>query len=335
VPAPGSAVPPGAAGARVPSPGLSGEELSTALGILFPVRAWLHDPGWRQGFRLLVIVYALLPLIFLAVLANSSSLSTPGWAYSLYIAPLWAIGFWLLIRPGKITKLEIQVGAGVIIWTFVWITVVTVHINGLLGHPPLSLPAALVVGFNEETTKALPVLIAGLVVLRYRHHRLGVRMCMFMGTIAGLTFGVTEQAFYTSSFIVLIHQAHSVGQADLGVLAFAERVFVDGFQHAVWAGIAGFFIGMALNYRRRRVPLIVLGIAVPAVLHALNDWLAPSIFLAVVVQAASLLLFIGYTMRAESIERQVRTSPIFRGESMLLEAADLSFEQPGGGAATR
>jgi hypothetical protein len=102
-------------------------------------------------------------------------------------------------------------------------------------------------------------------------------MWMFVGTIAGLTFGVAEQAFYTSNDIVAINQAVSANEAVAAVLSFAERVFVDGFQHAVWTGIAGFFIGMALNYRPRRRQLIILGIAVPALLTHLTtgppaDW---------------------------------------------------------------
>ncbi len=32
---------------------------------LVPVKSWLHDRGWRQGLRLLIIPYALLPLLFL------------------------------------------------------------------------------------------------------------------------------------------------------------------------------------------------------------------------------------------------------------------------------
>jgi RsiW-degrading membrane proteinase PrsW (M82 family) len=111
-------------------------------------------------------------------------------------------------------------------------------------------------------------------------------------------------------------------------LAFAERVFVDGFQHAVWAGISGFFVGMAINYRRRRVQLIALGIGTPALLHALNDWLASasSPWLVVLVQAASLLLFLGYTMSAADIQQKVRETPVFRGQSMIMEA--IKFDQP-------
>ena len=299
-------------------------DVAEAIHILFPVRSWLHLSPWRQGLRLLVIVYALLPLVFLAIFANSQSLTTPGWAYSLYIAPLWAIGFWLLIRPGHIKALEIEVGIGIIVWVLVWMNAVTVNINGSLHHngQSFSFLAALGIGFNEEITKALPILVAGLVLRKWRSTKLDVRMWMFLGTIAGLTFGVFEQAFYTSQDILLINQARVSSQAVEAVLAFAERVFVDGFQHAVWAGISALFIGMAVNYRRRRVLLVLVGVSVPAVLHALNDWSQgafDSIWPSIIIQAVSLLLFLGYTISATSIETQVRETPLFRGDSVLME----------------
>lgn len=300
--------------------GLTGDDLATALRILFPLQSWLRDSGWRQGLRLLVIPYALLPLIFLALLSNSNDLSSPGWAYSLYIAPLWGMGFWMMIRPGRVGKQEAIVAAGIVVWTLIWINVVTININDSLHiSGTISFVPALVIGFNEEITKALPVLLAGLILLRYRSVKLDVRMWMFLGTIAGLTFGVAEQAFYTNNDIVGIHQAQSNSEAVTAVLAFAERIFVDGFQHAVWAGIAGFFIGMALNYRRRRVQLILLGVTVPAILHALNDFFAgSSIWLVIIIQGASLLLFLGYTISAAAIEQQVRVTPLFRGQSMMM-----------------
>jgi len=326
-PADGAAGPAGAGShAAVRGGTAPGEELKTGLKILFPVRSWAHDPGWRQGFRLLIIAYALLPLIFLALFANSGNLTTPGWAYSLYVAPLWAIGFWLLIRPGHIGKLQVRVGIVVIIWTLLWMKVVTVNINDALSTASgISLPAAVLVGLNEEITKALPILLAGLYLLKYRSVRLDVRMWMFIGTIAGLTFGVAEQAFYTSNDLLAINEAVSANQAVAAVLSFAERVFVDGFQHAVWAGIAGFFIGMALNYRHSRRQLIILGIAIPALLHALNDWAAgglDSVWGVIIIQAASLLLFLGYTMSAGSIERQVRENPLFRGDLQMMDRQD-------------
>ena len=308
------------------------DEIATALHILFPLHSWLHNSGWRQGLRLLVIAYALLPLIFLAVLSSSNDLSAPGWAYSLYVAPLWIMGFWLLIRPGHLTRQELYAAGGIVAWTLIWINLVTINLNDRLNlKGSISFLPALAVGFNEEITKALPVLLAGLILLKYRKVKLSVRMSMFLGTIAGLTFGVAEQAFYTSNDIIGINQARSNDEAVNAALAFAERIFVDGFQHAVWAGIAGFFIGLALNYPRRRIQLIVLGVTIPAVLHALNDFLAgSSIWLVIIVQAASLLLFLGYTMSEASIEQQVRDSPLFRGDSLVLQAFRDPAEPPRG-----
>lgn len=320
MPLPSAAAAPGSG-----PPSAAGDELMAALRILIPVRNWLHNPGWRQGLRLLVITYALLPLLFIALFASSGNLATPGWAYSLYIAPLWAIGFWWLIRPGPIRKLEVWVGAGVIAWTLAWLNLVTININDHLTKPghTLSAPAAIGVGFNEEITKALPVFLAGIILLKVRSTKLDPRMWMFLGTIAGLTFGVSESALYTSQAITTINGSRVASQEVSAVLAFAERVFVDGFQHAVWAGISAFFIGMGLNYRRRRVPLVALGISMAAFLHALNDWslgFFNSYWPWILIQAISLFLFLGYTISAAAIEEKVRQTPLFRGESMIMEA---------------
>ena len=300
------------------------DELATALHILVPIRSWLHDPGWRQFVRLLVIPYGLLPLVFIALFASSNDLATPGWAYSLYIAPLWAIVFWLLIRPGPLGRREIGIAAGSIVFALIWIRVVTININGVMGKAgrPLSFPAAIGVGINEEITKALPIFLAAILLLRMRQTKLDVRMWMFLGTLVGLAFGVTEQAGYTTLDIEGIHAASGNSQAIVEVLAFAERVFVDGFQHAMWAGVSAFFIGMAVNYPRRRIQLIAFGIAVPSLLHGLYDWSAgafASLWVPIILQAVSLFLFLGYTMSAAAIERQVRQTPMFRGESMLME----------------
>jgi len=316
---PRSPVPP-----RIGSAAEARDELASAFQILVPVRSWLTDPGWRQGLRLLVIAYALLPLVFIALFASSGNLTTPGWAYSLYVAPLWGVAFWLLIRPPEpYGKQELLIGLGIVIWVMIWMSVVAVHINAAAN--PKSLGGAILVGFNEEITKALPILVAALLLLRLRGVKLDVRMWMFLGTIAGLTFGVREASQYTTLAIEHIAAAavtHSANAAVLGALSFAYRVFVDGFQHAIWAGLSAFFIGIAVNYPRRRVQLIVFGVTIAAVLHALNDWYLSNFTSPwpwIVLQALTLLLFLGYTMSAASIEHKVRRTPLFRGESMILD----------------
>jgi RsiW-degrading membrane proteinase PrsW (M82 family) len=267
-----------------------------------------------------------LPLIFLQVFSTSTSLSSPGWAYSLYVAPLWLLTFWYLIQPPVIGQLEVVIGSGIVIWTIIWLHVVTIHINAHFANTH-NILGSLVVGYNEEISKALPVLIAAILVLKIRKQKLDPRTWFLMGTVAGLTFGVVEQSIYTPHAIAQIANAHVISQADVGALSFAFRVFVDGFQHAVWAGVSGFFVGIAVNYRRRQIPLLLLGISIPAILHALNDYtltVFSTVWVGVLIQALSLLLFLGYTLSASAIERRVRMNPNFRGQSIIMER----FSQP-------
>jgi RsiW-degrading membrane proteinase PrsW (M82 family) len=303
------------------------------LHILVPVESWLQDHGRRQWLRLAAVAYVLVPLVFLVGLGGSGNLSAPGWAYSLYVAPLWAFTFWLLVRPGSLGRLEVGLGAAIAGWVLIWMNAVTIRINNHLDAR--SVLQALGAGLNEETTKAMPVLIAALVMLLWRQQKLSVRMWMFLGSLSGLTFGVVEQAYYTSgaiydiargivphnvSFQGLFYPSAAVRGSALDVrlvLELAERVFFQGAQHAVWAAISAFFIGMAVNCPRRRVELLVLAFSVPAVLHAANDWvlgngLSPWVWTG--VQALSLLLLLGYTMSAQSIERgPIERGPIERG----------------------
>ena len=300
-----------------------GGDFATAVHILLPVRSWLKDPGWKQGSRLLVIAYGLLPSIFVVLFSATHDLSAPGWAYSLAIAPLWAVTFWVLIRPGPITKLIAWLAVAIVAGVMALLPILTLPWEDALDKTATMrnlLPWIYGVGFAEEVTKALPILVAALLLRWVWKITLDVRIWMFLGTIAGLAFGVRESVGYTSSY--LMQGNHHAGLAVPLILTFAQRVFVDGFQHAVWAGIAAFFIGMGVNYRRRRIPLILFGITLPAVLHGLNDWSTQlsSHWLWIVMEAISLMLFIGYTMSAAAIERQVRDTPLFRGDSMIMGA---------------
>jgi RsiW-degrading membrane proteinase PrsW (M82 family) len=288
---------------------------------LIPVKSWLHDRGWRQGIRLLIIPYALLPLAYLQIFENSTSLTTPGWAYSLYVAPIWLIAFWSLIRPPAIGKTEVIAAGAIIVLTIILIHVLTIPLEEHWGNPKTA-SGALVIGYAEEVSKALPVLIVAIVLLFGFKRKLDPRTWFLLGTVAGLAFGLYEQAEYTKMAIGIINQTRFVQVADQGVLSFAFRVFVDGFQHAVWAGVSGFFIGIAMNYRRRAIPLLLLGVSIPALLHAFNDWSLSnfhSVWPTVAEQALSLLLFLGYTLSASTITQRVRRNPNFRGQSIMME----------------
>jgi RsiW-degrading membrane proteinase PrsW (M82 family) len=344
-PVPGAAPPPGPGKAKGRGRGGSDHReprvpaLASSLHILVPLRSWLNNPGWFQGSRLLVVVYGLLPSVFIVLFVNTKNLTTPGWAYSLYLAPLWAMVFYYLIRPGKITKTVIVLAVATIIGTLGLLNLLTIPWEsaalGKSSNPKGVLPWIYGVGYAEEVTKALPVLATALIVLYFRKEKLDVRMWMLLGTIAGLTFGVAESVKYVASYLNITQ--HHAGAGVPVVLLFADRVFGDGFQHAVWAGISGFFIGMGVNYRRQRILLIAIGVSIPSVLHGLSDWSTTSStqWYWIGFLALSLILFLGYSMSASAIERQVRKTPIFRGESMLMDQPSGFSEIPASSPAPR
>jgi RsiW-degrading membrane proteinase PrsW (M82 family) len=329
---PGTQGPPGPPGTVPPADAHAGQMVS-ALRILLPIRAWLRDPALRQWQRLLVAVYALTPLILLIVLQHNADLVTLGWVYCLYVAPLWAIVFWYLIRPGPLTRLHLVIAAVIIAAEFLLIPALTLPWERALAPPGTShnlLRWIVGVGLPEEFTKALPVMVLAIVLLKVRHTKLDVRMWMFLACLSGLFFGAYEASqVYVPLAVIQIARGSAYG-----IPLFAERVFVDGLQHALWAGTAGFFIGLGTNYGRQRIILWTLGIAVPTVLHGLNDgvlsWSSGQAEWAwIAIQAFSLFLFLGYSASAARIERQVRHTPIFRGDSIILDPSQQWQMPPG------
>ena len=330
---PGHGAPSGHAARRKASDPLGGQ-LIGALRTLVPIGTWLRDPAMRQWPRLLVTAYALAPLVLLIVLQHNADLVTLGWVYCLYVAPLWALVFWFLIRPGPLTRLHLVIAAIIIAAEFILIPALTLPWERALAPPTTSHSLfgwVTGVGLPEELTKALPVMVLAIVLLKVRHIKRDVRMWMYLGALSGLFFGAYEASkVYVPNAILAIARGSA-----FGIPEFAERVFVDGLQHALWAGIAGFFIGLGTNYRRQRIPLWLLGIAVPMMLHGLNDWILtwPSTSAEwgwILIQAFSLFLFLGYTASAAAIEKRVRHTPVFRGDSMLMDASQFRDLTPPG-----
>jgi RsiW-degrading membrane proteinase PrsW (M82 family) len=328
-PVPAAAVPPARAGQAADA---HGGRVFGPLGMLIPLTDWLRDPAMRQWQRLLVVAYALVPLILLIVLQHTADLVTLGWVYCLYVAPLWAIVFWYLIRPGPVTRLHLVITAVIIVAELLLIPALTLPWERALAPPDAShnlVQWMYGVGLPEELTKALPVMVIAIVLLKVRKIKLDTRMWMFLAALSGLFFGAYEASkVYVPAAIVDIARGSA-----FGIPLFAERVFVDGLQHALWAGIAGFFIGLGTNYGRQRIALWTLGILVPTVLHGLNDGVlswpsAQAEWIWILIQAFSLFLFLGYTASAGRIEREVRHTPIFRGDSAYFDPSRLVQPPP-------
>ncbi len=72
-----------------------------------------------------------------------------------------------------------------------------------------------------------------------------------------------------------------------------------------WAGIFGYFIGLAAKYPRRWIQLVAIGYATAAVLHGLWDSIGTlpfPIFWQVVLSVATVVIFVGCLLKAKQLE---------------------------------
>ncbi|XOV73414.1 MAG: PrsW family glutamic-type intramembrane protease [Verrucomicrobiota bacterium] len=115
------------------------------------------------------------------------------------------------------------------------------------------------VGFPEELVKVFM-----LYVLSRRKDILFPSTYAYYGMVCGLGFGIYEGMDYQMG---ANHQlAESPGEyLFLNLL----RLTTLPVLHAVWTGIAGFFLGFLFLYRQKMILLLLVGLGVPSVLHAL------------------------------------------------------------------
>jgi hypothetical protein len=88
-----------------------------------------------------------------------------------------------------------------------------------------------------------------------------------------------------------------VGPVRYFVLNFVWRFVTDPVTHACWAGLTGYFIGLAVTGRHHWYQVAWIGLAIAAILHGLNDWSRvnghPAWILVVLISG---ILFLGYAM---------------------------------------
>ena len=122
------------------------------------------------------------------------------------------------------------------------------------------------VGFCEEFVKAIPLFI---IVFRAKEPFIPQSL-VFYGLMSGIAFGVFEGVQYqmTVNTELDYNSAFFMNVARLTSLPFL---------HAIWTGIAGYFIAFSNLYPKYRISLYSLAIIIPAFIHGIYDTLGWSI----------------------------------------------------------
>ncbi len=252
------------------------------LTVLFPVRLWLRHPAVRAWTTWLFVALVAVPPTALALFSGPRQLLGLSIVLAAYFAFVWFLVLRVVVGPRRAGgRLLAQVAVAEAVLVLVYLFGVPAF--GTVSQDHL-LAVLAFVGLPEELLKALPVVA---VALLHRRLHLAPRDMLFLAATSGLVFGAIEAVVYGYGLN---------DQAGVG-LNLVWRFATDPISHALWAGVAGYFLGVATHYRRPGpwLALAGIGLGVPVVLHALNDW-APvnGTVTWVVVQVLSALLFLAY-----------------------------------------
>jgi RsiW-degrading membrane proteinase PrsW (M82 family) len=265
-----------------------------SFGSLLPLRHWAKDPALRSWPVLLLVALVCVPPIAVVLLnqPTMSHLTDAGWIYAYYFAIAWLLLLGVIVRPQHVSRIMLA----------------TVAVIGIVIEVPIALAletrlhsssnnlfaSIFTIGIPEELAKAIPIIIVA-VIWRQRWLEQTPRDYLFLGSVSGLVFGAAEaERYYTLNLGSLHGLVNGMILQDI-TIQYIWRFLTDPISHACWAGITGYFIGLAVTGTKRHWAVGFIGILIAAVLHGLNDWNPINAHATwVVVVLISVVLFLGY-----------------------------------------
>jgi RsiW-degrading membrane proteinase PrsW (M82 family) len=305
---------------------------------LLPLTDWFRHHALRSFPVLLFLTLVSVPSIALVLLdinLSQRTFTVAAWIFAAYFALAWLLLLGVMVRPDYVSRPMLAVVVVIALVTQVPLAIV---LETALHSSDTTLGLSIfTVGIPEELVKAIPVLA---VALLFRRHVLMPRDYLFLGAVSGLAFGASEVVHYfttnsVAEFYQTVHSAvpsirhliltgHSpsasvfdalIGPVWYFIVSFVWRFVTDPITHACWAGVTGYFIGLAAT-RRHSWFVACVGLAIAAILHGLNDWSRVNGHPAwILITILSGVLFLGYARVGARTDHQFTEAlpPIFSG----------------------
>lgn len=269
-----------------------------SFGALLPVRAWTRNPALRSWPVWLFVALVAVPPAGLVIIATNGTISSfddASWLFAAYFAIAWLLLVGVIVRPAQVTRQLL-----VLVVVVALVTQVPIALAIENSHPTNfnSLwSTILTAGLPEELAKAIPVVLIA-VMLR---SRLSPVDYLFLGAVSGLVFGASEAEHYITTGVTGNVNAPAIAVA-VTILQFVWRFLTDPITHACWAGLTGYFFGLAVSGRYRWYQVGWIGILMAMILHGLNDWNSVNgHWTWVVLVAVSAILFVGYAKAGPAV----------------------------------
>ncbi|AFZ02203.1 PrsW family intramembrane metalloprotease [Calothrix sp. PCC 6303] len=250
----------------------------------------------------LLLFFGLFPLA-VSLLAYTSNLGAIVFILGIYYSSIWAVVLYNLLKPAAFSWSNTIKCA--LFTAFIGIPILLLA----QGIPPFTYLYAAIrqegillkmigfilgVGVLEESCKALPVY---LFLLRPGKLKDPLTSA-FYGAISGLGFAIAEGVSYSYKYA----NSLAAGDTDLGLYVLLNTIrFVSlPLYHAIWAGIVGYFMGLAAINPSRRGSIILIGLSVSAILHGCYNTFSNGL-IGFAILAFSILLFVTYLNRSQQI----------------------------------
>ncbi len=297
-------------GGYIPNSGRppGGKSPEYSFSSLVPVRHWLRDPALRSWPVLLLVALVSVPPLGLVLLNNATEarIRDIAWIFAAYFAVAWLLLLGVVVRPQHVSRAML---AAVAVVGVVTQAPIAIWLETELHAGTSSLLDIITIGVPEELAKAIPIVVVAWIWRRFWHTQTP-RDYLFLGAVSGLVFGAAEVVHYFTD--VLGHLSGNATGPELQALTleYVWRFLTDPIDHACWAGITGYFIGLAITGQTRKYAVAPVGIGLAAILHGLNDWNPVNAHVAwVLVTLISVLLFLAYARAGAWLPQQAPGVP--------------------------
>lgn len=269
--------------------------------LILPV-SLLKSKQWLSDKRLLLLaLIGLGPSIIMLLPIHGFMVF---YSVALYFSAIWGLFFYYFFKTDQVSlKITLYVffltqGFVFLLWDILGLPklnpfyhlIDTIFIFDLFGY-------VFGVGLTEEFVKLLPLLI----IYRFSKEPLQPKTLVFYGLMSGIAFGVFEGVQYQMSVNINLDYTSSF-------FMNIARLTSLPFLHAIWTGIAGYFIGFAKLYPLYRHALYFLSIAIPSVLHGLYDTFCSSflgMFIALPVTFIAIFLLTTYLKQGQNYQSKL------------------------------
>lgn len=286
---------------------LHGGDLMTQLRkigteLIVPKKSFVNKQWLSDKNLLILAIIGLVPSMLMTIPLGDWGVF---YAIALYFSCIWGLFFYYLFKTPQVT-IRTTVVVFFITQQFVFVAWDLIGLPKLnffyklieVGFPLNLFGYILGVGVTEELAKAIPLLI----IYKKAKQPLLPQTLVYYGLMSGIAFGVFEGVQYQMGVNI---QLDYTGAFFMNIARLTSLPFL----HAIWCGIAGYFIAFANLYPKYRISLYFLAISIPAILHGLYDTFCGStlgLLIALPITFLGVILLMTYLKQGVNYQSKLR-----------------------------